>query len=67
MKGTMMLYIDQHGGQWWAKTLKSLKKQIGTGKVSKMYNDTKDGKTYHSGYVIGQLWLTAFIPYKGEV
>ena len=27
-----------------------------------MYQDKKDGSTVHVGYVIGQLWLTAFQP-----
>jgi hypothetical protein len=67
MKGTFMLYIDQYGRRWGAKTLRGLKKQVGSGKVSKMYCDTKDGTIYHTGYVIGQLWLTAYVPYKGEV
>jgi hypothetical protein len=62
----MKLYIDQYGNRFYANTLKELRAQIGNGgsKVSRMYQDAKDGKTYVVGYVIGQHWLTAYEPVK---
>jgi len=70
MKGRLMLYIDQYGNRWWARTVAELRQQIGNGssRVSKMYHDKymKDGtqRTYHTGYVVGQHWCTAFVPYE---
>jgi hypothetical protein len=62
MNGKPMLYLDQYGNRFWAKTIKELRNQIGMGgsKVSKMYQGKKDGSTVHTGYVVGQHWLTAF-------
>ena len=64
MNGKFTLYIDQYGNKFSAKTVKELRDQIGMGgtKVSKQYTDKKDGSTVHTGYVIGQHWLTAFQP-----
>lgn len=59
----MKLYIDQYGNKFWARTLKELRAQI-PGRCSKMYVDKKDGSTVHTGYVIGQHWLTAFVPWE---
>lgn len=64
MNGRRMLYLDQQGLPFWARTLKELRAQV-PGKVSKMYVDKKDGSTVHCGYVIGDHWLTAYIPYEG--
>lgn len=61
------LYIDQYGYKFYAATVKELRQQIGNGgsKVSKMYVDSnKDGKTYQTGYVIGNHWLTCFEPMR---
>lgn len=65
MKGKTVLYLDQWGQRFYAKTVKELQEQVG-GKVSKMYIDGKDGKTYHTGYVVGQHWMTAFVPMRKE-
>ena len=64
-----MLYIDQYGNKFHAKTVKALRNQIGMGgsRVSRMMVDGKDGKVYHVGYVIGQHWLSAFEPMRKEV
>lgn len=61
-----LLWIDQYGQKYWAKTVKELRTQIGMGgsRVDKMYNDMKDGTTYHTGYVIGQHWLTCYYPLR---
>jgi hypothetical protein len=67
MRGKLTLYIDQYGQRYYAYTLKELKqKHYIPGKISKMYVNGKDGKTYHIGYVIGQYWLTAYIPIRQE-
>lgn len=62
-----MLYIDQYGNKFFAKTIKDLKAQIGKTKASKMYIDGKDGKTYHVGYVIGGHWLNAYKPMQNAI
>jgi len=56
-----VLYLDQYGNKFFARTVKELHQQIG-GKISKMYVDKTDGTTKHVGYVIGQRWLTAHAP-----
>lgn len=61
-----MLYIDQYGCKFYAKTIKELRQEVGGGRVSKMYIDGKDGKTYHVGYVIGGHWLNAYEPVSIE-
>ena len=66
MRGTPMLYVDQWGNRWTAKTVKDLKQQVGPGKVSRMYQDKTDGSTVHVGYVIGPHWCHAFVPYEGS-
>lgn len=58
------LYISQYGDRFYAKTLKELRQQI-PGCCSKMYVD-RNGKTLDIGYVIDQLWLTAYIPFEKE-
>jgi len=64
MNGKFTLYIDQYGNKFAAHTVKELRAKVGMGgaRVSKMYNDKKDGRTVHTGYVIGQHWLTAYQP-----
>ena len=63
MNGTLLLYLDQHGQRYWAKTVKELRKQIGMGssRIGRMHQDMA-GKTVHCGYVIGDSWLTAYRP-----
>jgi hypothetical protein len=64
MKNKRTLYLDQYGNRFWAKTVKELRNQIGMGgsRVSKMYQDRKDGSVVHVGYVVGPHWLTAYQP-----
>ena len=52
------VYINQYGHVYYARTLKELRTKV-SGRVSKMYIDSK-GVTYHTGYVIGQEWLTRY-------
>lgn len=64
MNGKRMLYMDQFGNYFFARTVKELRRQIGMGgcRVSKMYRDRKDGLPVHVGYVIGAHWLEMFTP-----
>lgn len=51
----MKLFIDQYGYKVFAKTVKELRARTagGGGRVSKMYQDKKDGSIVHTGYVVG--------------
>lgn len=62
------LFIDQYGNKEYAFTIKELRSKVGMGgsKVSKMYISTKDGKTKHVGYVIGQHWFSMYAPIYGN-
>lgn len=64
MNGNRLLYVDQYGNRFYASTVAELRSQIGMGgsRVSKMYRDKPDGSVTHTGYVIGQHWLTAYAP-----
>ena len=64
MNGKPMLYIDQYGAKIWALSVRELREKCGGGRVSKQYVDGKDGTTYHTGYVVGSRWFTAFSPYR---
>ena len=61
MNGKTILYIDQYGNNFWAKTVRELREQV-RGACSKMYRDKADGSIMHVGYVIGQHWLTMYAP-----
>lgn len=54
--------IDQYGQTWHnlEHPRKDLMKQIGCSHAEKMYIDGEDGKVYHTGYVIGGLWLNVY-------
>lgn len=69
MSNQRKLYIDQYGNRFWACTLKELRSQIGGGgsRVSTMYRDKKNGPPVRIGYVIGQHWLTAYVPLERAV
>ena len=60
------MYIDQEGEVVWARTLKELRVKAGGGRISKAYNDGTDGKTYHTGYVVGCRWFDEFTPTRKE-
>lgn len=62
MNGEWMLYIDQYGNKWGARTVKELREKIGGGKVEKMYRDKLHGDTVHVGYIVGEHWCTAYRP-----
>lgn len=65
MNGKLMLYRDQHGHVWFAHSAKELQRKL-SGRISKMYVD-RDGKTFHEGYVVGNHWCRAFVPYERQV
>ena len=69
MNGKTLLYIDQWGNRWYAKTVKDLANQLGYSKGSarRIYRDKKDGRTVPVGYTIGRHWLEAFQPVEIEV
>lgn len=62
MRGKPMLYLDQFGNHFHARTVAELRRRVGGGRVSKMYQDKRDGRTVHCGYVVGPHWFTAFQP-----
>ncbi len=61
-----LLYVDQYGNRFRAHIVKELRAQIKNGKsrVSKMFVDGNDGRTYHTGYVIGGHWLQGYTPMR---
>lgn len=65
MRGQWMLYRDQYGNSWGASTVRELREKIGGGKVSKMYADDRAGDCVHIGYVVGQHWCRAYLPFAG--
>lgn len=59
------LFVDIRTGEfYYAHTVKELRAQIGNGgsRVRRMFVDSKDGNTYHTGYVIGKRWLKMYKP-----
>lgn len=39
---------------------KDLLKRLGRKGAQRMYHDTKDGKSHHIGYIVGQQWFTLY-------
>jgi len=58
------LFLDQYGNRFHARTVRELRAQIGNGssRVSLMCCDLPDGSAARIGYVIGDHWLTAYVP-----
>jgi hypothetical protein len=58
------LWLDQYGYKYYASTRAELIKKVCPytkyPKVSKMYQDKKDGTTVHVGYIVSYHWLTAY-------
>ena len=55
------LFVSQYGDLFYASSVKELREQV-SGACSPMYRDQKDGTVLQVGYVVGQLWLTAYRP-----
>lgn len=66
-KKELKLYVDQYNHIVMAATIAELREKAGGGRVSKMYVDGKGGKTYHTGYVVGQRWFSMFRQTRNEV
>jgi len=54
--------IDQYGSTHHnlKHPRKDLMERLNCKHASKMYRDTKNGKTFHVGYVIANHWLTVY-------
>ena len=54
--------VDQYGNTFHnlKHPRKDLCEKLGRQHVDRMYVDTKDGKSYHCGYIIGGHWLDVF-------
>jgi len=64
MNGQMTLYVDQYGNKWLATTVRELCTKIGRVRAARMYEDGPNGEVVHVGYVIGEHWCRAFVPYQ---
>lgn len=62
MKNNFYMGIDQYGNTFHnlKHPRKDLMEQIGTRHAEKMYTDGDDGKTYHTGYVVGGHWVRLY-------
>lgn len=63
-----MLYVSQYGDRYYVTSVKELCEELGYSAKSarRMFRDNKDGSTAHVGYVIGKLWLDAYLLYEGR-
>ena len=65
MNGKLMLYLDQFGNYFYARTVRELRKKVGSSgsRIAKMYVENgADGEPRHIGYVIAGHWLRMFAP-----
>ena len=65
MNGTLMLYLDQYGNHFYARTVRELQEKVGSSgsRIAKMYVEHgADGEPRHGGYVIAGHWLKMFAP-----
>ena len=65
MNGTLMLYLDQYGNHFFARTVRELKEKVGRSgsRIAKMYVENgADGEPRHVGYVIAGHRLKMFAP-----
>ena len=65
MNGTLMLYLDQYGNYFYARTVRELREKVGSSgsRIAKMYVENgADGEPRHVGYVIAGHWLKMFAP-----
>jgi hypothetical protein len=54
--------LDQYGNRYKMDCYprKELLAQLGSSHASKMFVDTKDGKSKHVGYIIGGHWISVY-------
>ena len=53
MNGTLMLYLDQYGNHFYARTVRELREKVGSSgsRIAKMYVENgADGEPRHVGY-----------------
>ena len=65
MNGTLMLYLDQYGNHFYARTVRELREKVGSSgsRIPKMYVENgADDEPRHVGYVIAGHWLKMFAP-----
>lgn len=65
MNGTLMLYLDQYGNHFYARTVRELREKVGSSgsRIAKMHVENgADGEPRHVGYVIAGHWLKMFAP-----
>ena len=65
MNGTLMLYLDQYGNHFYARTVRELQEKVGSSgsRIAKMYVENgADGEPRHVGYVIAGHRLKMFAP-----
>lgn len=65
MNGTLMLYLDQYGNHFYARTVRGLREKVGSSgsRIAKMdVENGADGEPRHVGYVIAGHWLKMFAP-----
>lgn len=69
-KKQIKMFIDQYGYKYFVHNRQELIKEVcpytNSPKVSKMYQDKKDGRTMWTGYIISDHWLTAYLPLEIE-
>ena len=58
MNGKLMLYLDQFGNYFYARTVRELRGKVG----SSGSRNGADGEPRHIGYVIAGHWLRMFAP-----
>jgi hypothetical protein len=63
---TLKVAIDQYGNRFYFSTVKELREQI-SGRCSRLFQDSKDGTTYHVGYRIGEHWLNIYEQVRKEI
>ena len=65
MNGKLMLYLDQFGNYFYARTVRELRGKVGSSgsRIAKMsVRNGADGEPRHIGYVIAGHWLRMFAP-----
>lgn len=66
MNKPYLLWLDQYGYKYFARTRAELVKAVcpytKSPKVSIMYQNKKDGSIVRVGYIVSDHWLTAYLP-----
>ena len=65
MNGKLMLYLDQFGNYFYARTVRELRGKVGSSgsRIAKVYvRNGADGEPRHIGYIIAGHWLRVLAP-----